>query len=226
MFAPETPMDTLYPPLTDDFYLQDTVQVAQNLLNCLLIRHTAEGWMVGRISETEAYTQNDPASHTYRGKTERNASMFRVGGTAYVYFTYGMHHCLNTVTGPEGFGSGVLLRAVEPILGFEQLQRNRRTKESLDEKSVADLPRFSRERIKLGIALCGGPGKLCQAFALNREQNGLNLRRARDIWVAAAMPEWEVTPREVVATPRIGITQAADTLWRFTLKTDPYLSKK
>ncbi len=182
--------------------------------------------MAGRISETEAYTQNDRASHAFHGKTERNASMFKIGGTAYIYFTYGMHHCLNTVTEREGFGSGVLIRAVEPLLGVELLQRNRNAKEILSEEAVAELPRFSRERVKWGISLCGGPGKICQAFALNREQNGSDLRVIGELWIAEPNPECEIAPREIIATPRIGITQAADTLWRFTLKNDPYISKK
>ena len=141
----------------------------------------------GRIVETEAYHHEDPASHSFSGKTARNAAMFGPVGHAYVYRSYGIHWCLNLVCG-EDPGSAVLIRALEPTAGLQEMHERR---------GLAD-PR----------ALCSGPGKLCRALGVTRELNGL----------AANAPPFTLTPGRatgIVAGPRIGISRARDLPWRF-----------
>jgi DNA-3-methyladenine glycosylase len=166
-----------------DFFARHPVLVAQDLIGWTL---TLAG-VGGRIVETEAYHHEEPASHSFSGRTPRNAVMFGPVGRAYVYRSYGIHWCLNLVCG-ESPGSAVLLRALEPISGIE-LMRERR--------GVFDLQ-----------SLCSGPGKLCQALAVTRAHDGLPLDHAPFALAAG--------PREgVVAGPRIGISRAADLPWRY-----------
>jgi DNA-3-methyladenine glycosylase len=153
----------------------------------------------GVIVEVEAYDHEDPAAHGYRGRTERNASMFGPPGRAYVYRSYGIHWCLNFVCEPAGVANAVLVRALEPRAGIE-LMRKRRGLDS----------------IRL---LCAGPGRLCQALALTREHDGLRLDRPPfDLRARTA-------PVEVVSGPRIGITKAAERPWRYGLAASPFLSR-
>lgn len=164
----------------------DAPAVAPLLLNKLLVH----GECIGRIVEVEAYRENDPASHTFRGRTARNAVMFGPPGHLYVYFTYGMHHCSNVVTGPEGLGAAVLLRAVEPVAGIE-LMRTRRG----GRPQLAD-----------------GPAKLCQAFAIGLEHNGV------DVCLGPAVGLFDDgTPPPLVPLvgPRVGISKAVDLPWRW-----------
>ena len=188
-------------PLPREFYLQPTVEAARSLLGKVLVHRTEEGVIAGRIVETEAYLSDDPACHASRGMTRRNAAMFGEPGHAYVYFTYGVHFCLNAVTAPNGVGEAVLIRAVEPLEGMDIMKRNRATDALLN--------------------LASGPGKLCRAFGLDLRHNGLDLADS-ELLIA----DDGFIPGEVVAATRIGIRLAADKPWRFYLAGNPFVSRK
>ncbi|HEY1634537.1 MAG TPA: DNA-3-methyladenine glycosylase [Acidimicrobiales bacterium] len=188
-------------PLARDFYLGDARAVAPTLLNKLLVRDQA----VGRIVEVEAYRgAEDPASHAYRGPSRRNATMFGPPGHLYVYFSYGVHWCANAVCGPEGTGHAVLLRALAPVTGVEQMWARR--------------PGARRER-----DLCSGPGKLCQALGLARDQDGADLVTG-DGGVVLAADEL-LPPRRPAVGPRVGISVAADYRWRWWVPGDVNVSR-
>jgi DNA-3-methyladenine glycosylase len=155
----------------------------------------------GVIVETEAYDQGDPASHTFGGRTARNAVMFGPPGRAYVYRSYGLHWCLNFVCRPAGHGAGVLIRALEPTAGIETMRERRGV-----------------DALRL---LCSGPGRLCQALGVTRELDGLRLDR-RPFRIVARSPDTLIT---VAAGVRIGISKARDEPWRFVLAGSPYLSR-
>ena len=209
-----------------DFYLQETTDAARSLLNCVLGHTTAEGTILGRIVETEAYTSDDPACHSYRGRTERNAAMFGPPGHAYIYLIYGMYYCINAVTAPEGTAEAVLIRAVEPLEGWELMSRRRGLGEEAIER-LLETREDNRVRERWGRMLCGGPGKLCQAFGLTREQDGLDLTTSEELWIDFPPPSTaELHPDEVSVSPRIGITKGTDALWRFTIRDNPYLSRR
>jgi DNA-3-methyladenine glycosylase len=159
--------------------------------------------VAGRIVEVEAYRgTGDPASHAHRGVTARNAVMFGPPGHAYVYFTYGMHYCLNLVTEPEGSASAVLLRALEPLEGRARMRRRRAA-------HGAPPP---------DAALARGPGNLARALGLTRRDSGRDLTRGT-LWVSALPPER--AGRRLIATPRIGIRLARARCWRFVLEGHP-----
>jgi DNA-3-methyladenine glycosylase len=153
----------------------------------------------GRIVEVEAYDQEDPASHGYRGRTPRNEVMFGPPGHAYVYRSYGIHWCLNLVCGEEGVPEAALIRALEPTAGIDRQRRRRR---------VTELR-----------ALCSGPGKLCQALAITRDHDGLPLDRA-----PFRLDDRRKIP-EIVTAPRIGITRATELSWRYLEARSPYVSR-
>lgn len=176
-------------------------RAARRLLGCVLER-TIDGATVSvKIVETEAYDQTDAASHSYKGRTPRTDIMFGPAGRLYVYFTYGMHYCCNVVTGQEGEGVAVLIRAVEPLDNEELLARRRGGRR--------------------GVELTNGPAKLCQALGITKTLNGHDLERAP--LRLKMMPE--VTLKEIIVTKRIGIHRAVDTPWRFYLKNSHNISK-
>ena len=163
--------------------------MAPELLNKLLV-HDA---LVARIIEVEAYAgSEDPGSHAYRGPTGRNATMFGPPGHLYVYFTYGMHYCMNVATGRDGEGSAVLLRAAEPLAGIDVMSGRR-----------------GGAAVR---SLCSGPARLAQAFGVARAANGADLVDGGELWVARGRP---VLPERTGASPRVGIRVARDRLWRF-----------
>jgi DNA-3-methyladenine glycosylase len=164
----------------------------------VLVREIAGVRMSGRIVEAEAYRPDDPASHSFRGPTPRNATMFERPGLAYVYLSYGMHHCVNVTAGG---GAAVLLRALEPIEGVEEMARRR---------GVAD-PRL----------LCSGPGRLSQALGITLVDDGTDLTRRGGMWLAAGTPV-----SSVVVSTRIGITVAVDQPWRFTEEGSRFVSRR
>jgi DNA-3-methyladenine glycosylase len=168
----------------------------------LLIRKVRGATLVGRIVECEAYQEDDPASHSYRGRTTRTAVMFGPAGRLYVYFTYGMHYCMNVVTGEDGEGSAVLLRAVEPLEGLDWMSRRR---------GVSD-PRL----------LCSGPARLTQAYGIARAHNGMDLVPGSDLFVAPGRP---VPDRLVGEGPRIGITTGTERVWRYFELGTPFVSR-
>jgi len=182
--------------IRQDFFARTVHDVAPDLIGCTLL---VDG-VGGSIVEAEAYDHEDPASHSFSGETERNRSMFGPPGHAYVYRSYGVHWCLNLVCEEEGTAAAVLIRALEPVRGVEEMRRRR----------GFDAPKL----------LCSGPGRLCQALGVTREHDGLPLDRA----------PFELRAREgdvaVVTGPRVGISRAADLPWRYGLAGSPFVSKR
>jgi DNA-3-methyladenine glycosylase len=187
-------------PLPRSFFVRPTIEVALDLLGQTLLHELPEGITAGRIVEVEAYLgEGDPASHAFRGPRGRAELMFREGGVAYVYMSYGMHHCFNVVTDRAGVGGAVLVRAVEPLGGID-LMRKRRGRTALWD-------------------LGSGPGKLAQALGIGPAQNGLDLLAStlRVVKGNAA--------KRIEKGPRIGITQAADWPLRFVDADSAYRSR-
>jgi DNA-3-methyladenine glycosylase len=181
--------------LSRAFFTRASTAVAPDLLGQVLARRLVDGTVLrARIVETEAYDRDDPASHSFRGMTARNAVMFGPAGHLYVYFTYGMHHCMNVVTDRVGHGSAVLLRAAEPLAGIEAMGRARGTDRVRD--------------------LCRGPARLAQAFGVDRSFDGVDLVRGNDVWIERGP---RVDPVDVRTGPRVGIRVGVDRPWRFWL---------
>jgi DNA-3-methyladenine glycosylase len=181
--------------LARSFFARGVHEVARELIGATLL---VDG-VGGTIVEAEAYDQEDPASHGFGGLTTRNASMFGPPGHAYVYRSYGVHWCLNLVTGETGRASAVLLRALEPTRGLDTMR--------------------DRRGVDADRLLCAGPGRLCQALGVTREHDGLPLDTQPFELRACAR---EV---EVVAGPRVGITRAVELPWRYALAGSRYLSR-
>lgn len=185
-------------PLPQPFFQRMPAEVAPDLLGKLLRRDDGR---LARLVEVEAYAPDDPAAHTFGGKTARNQSMFGPPGRLYVYLSYGIHWCANLVCGPEGYGAGVLLRAAEPLDGLE-LMREARGREPLRE-------------------LCSGPGRLAQAFGIDRGLDGCDVTGTGPISVL----DDGTRATHVIACPRIGVSKNAAEPLRFLVAGSRYLSK-
>lgn len=190
--------------LTRDFYRRPTPLVARELLGKVLVRRTSDGATSGRIVEVEAYLpDDDPACHAARGCTPSTAALFGPPGHAYVYPIHA-RHCLNAVTMERGIGTGILIRAVEPLTGIPLMQR-RRKRQSL-------------------LELTRGPGRLCEAFAVDRRLNHWDLTRGRRLWICAD-PTLPLSADQIGQSPRIGVTSAHDLPLRFFVRQNPYVSR-
>jgi len=196
-------------PLPRRFYEPSAAQVAPKLLGHFLIRNTVSGPCGGVIVEAEAYLTDDPACHAFNGETARNRSMFGPPGRAYVYFIYGNHWCVNVVCRPKGHGEAVLIRAIEPVVG-EDWMRLRRSASGAFE-------------------LTNGPAKLCAALEIDRALDGADLCDAGSgLWIARnpARAAFVHDLGPLTATPRIGITKAAELPLRFYLAGSPFVSRR
>lgn len=182
-------------PLTRGFFSRSVHDVAPDLIGAVLLFNGVGG----RLVEVEAYHQSEPAAHSFRGPTPRNAVMFGPPGYAYVYRSYGIHWCLNFVCEPAGAAGAVLIRAIEPTSGLAAMRRRR---------GLGD------QRL-----LCSGPGRVCEALGISGAHNGLSLTAPPfEIFAGDGKPE-------VIAGPRIGITKAVDLPWRYGEKGSRFLSK-
>jgi DNA-3-methyladenine glycosylase len=187
-----------------------TMALARFLIGKIIVRELPSGRISGRIVETEAYPPRDPAAHHFRGPTPRNRSLFLRRGHAYVYFTYGNHFMLNVSSESPGIGGGVLLRALEPIDGIDQMALHRATTRLLD--------------------LTRGPGRLASALQIDRSVDGVDLCAPGPLWLGILSPRHNPTSsekslaRRVGISPRIGITRAAHRLLRFYERGSPFVS--
>lgn len=183
------------------FFQRYTPTVAKELIGCLLVRNIDGETLSGMIVETEAYRgREDPASHAYRGRTPRNETMFGPPGHAYVYFTMGMHYCLNITTEPAGKAAAVLLRAIEPTAGMELMAKNR---------GVADVQR-----------LASGPGNLTKAMAIDRSLNGEDFVTSDRLFVESGRPG-----ASIMASSRVGVSAGKSNHWRFFLEGSRFVSR-
>ena len=181
--------------LPRSFYARNTVTVAKELLGKKLVRKVGNQRISGIITETEAYRhQDDPASHAFRRKTERNKAMFEEVGRAYVYFTYGMYFCFNVVArNPKVKAGAVLIRAIHPEKGIDIMKKNRGKN---NEKNLTD-----------------GPAKLSQALDITKKQYGVDLTRNSELFITKGLQK-----QKIIATRRIGINTALDNLWNFKIQ--------
>ncbi|MFN3420676.1 MAG: DNA-3-methyladenine glycosylase [Armatimonadota bacterium] len=189
--------------LQRDFYDRDPVVVAKELLGKVLVRETGEGITAGIIVEAEAYlAQNDPANHAFKGKTNRNKSMFGPPGHAYVYRIHQVC-CLNAVTEPENVPSAVLIRALMPVEGIELMQKR--------------LGRYD-------FLPASGPGKLCKAMAIDLSLDGWDLTSGEKLWIAETNEPFNLNESDIAVTTRVGVTAAKELPLRFFLKRQPFVN--
>jgi DNA-3-methyladenine glycosylase len=190
-------------PKIDQILKLPSIKAAPLLLGCFLVRNTPNGKIKLKIVETEAYHQEDSASHSFKGSTPRTWPMFEAGGRLYVYFTYGMHYCLNIVVGKKGVGEAVLIRAAEPVEGLELMVANRKISDKYN--------------------LTNGPGKLAQAMGIfDTSLSGEILNKSSIFLMPPTNP---ISKRNIVSAPRVGITRAIELPWRFYLKGSQFVSK-
>lgn len=192
-----------------DFYTRgDTISLAHSLLGARLVSVARGALTSGMIVEVEAYLgSNDPACHAARGKTPRNEVMFLAGGHCYVYMIYGMYLCMNVVGDPAGVGTGVLLRAVQPLEGLAVMQRRRAAGRTTNHISVRDLAR--------------GPGRLCQALGISRTHGGEHFATSSRLWIE---PYQEVAKADIATSSRVGVTNGAALQLRYYVKNSPWVS--
>ena len=208
-----------------EFFARPSAEVAPDLLGCVLEQETANGLVAVELTEVEAYAgRSDPASHAYRGKTQRNAVMFGPPGHAYVYFTYGMHFCVNMVClGENGSASAVLLRA-GAIIASEDLARARRTRGRVSEGRVSEGP-VSEGRARIASRdLARGPARLCQALSIDRSLDGADVCLASSPLRMRAGTGNPARSGKIVTGPRVGVSSAAEIPWRFWYEGDPTVS--
>ena len=195
--------------LKRSFYKRDVLTVAQELLGKILVKSDHKFLLAAKIVEVEAYDGSvDQAAHTYIGKTKRNEIMFGEGGYLYVYFTYGAHYCCNVVTGQAGQGTAILIRALEPLAGIEQMYINRYGKFLSDQKSKYNLT--------------SGPGKVCKALEITRVNYGEDLVSGQ-IYL---LHQRKLPDDRIIRTKRIGIRKSTELEWRFYIKDNPFVSKR
>lgn len=195
--------------LIKSFYRRELLDVARDLLGKILVKAGSDKILAGKIVEVEAYHgDSDEAAHSYGGITKRNEIMFEAGGYLYVYFTYGAHHCCNIVTGKKGQGTAVLIRAVEPVEGIDSMIRNRFGRRLKNDKEIFNLT--------------SGPGKVCQAFSIDRSHSGTDLT-GNKIFILNGE---KIKSKDIGVSKRIGITRSVDLPWRFFIKYNSYLSRK
>src|SRR5574342_875167 len=183
--------------ISHSFYARDTVDVARDLLGKILVRKIGNKIISGVITETEAYRyKDDPASHAFGGLTERNKAMFGSVGMAYVYFTYGMHYCMNAVARDDNYEAGaVLIRALDPKEGVNFMIKQRKTNELSN--------------------LTNGPAKLTQALQITKKQYGEDLTKSSSLFIIHGIKTKE---SDIIKRPRVGIKKATDKLWNFTIR--------
>jgi DNA-3-methyladenine glycosylase len=189
--------------LSRSFFGRPSTEVAPDLLGRVLVRTLADGTrLAARLVEVEAYQEGDPASHSYKGRpTARTEVMFGPPGHLYVYFTYGQHFCCNVVTGPNGRGSAVLLRAAEPLEGLDVMAANRRN-----------------DDVRL---LCSGPARLTQAFGIARADNGTDLVRDATLFLLSGTPP---AARAIERSTRVGVNEGGERPWRFFERGSAFVS--
>jgi len=189
------------------FYQRNVHKVAKELLGKIFVRKFNCEYLSGRIVEIEAYDGKiDMAAHSYNGKTKRNEVMFKGGGTLYVYFTYGMYFCANVVTGYPEDGCAILIRGIEPIAGIESMSKARFNKLELSDSEQKKLT--------------NGPGKICQAFYIDKSDNGTSLL-SDTIFI---LDSKNYDKNEIISSRRIGIKKSVDLPWRYFLKNNQYVS--
>jgi DNA-3-methyladenine glycosylase len=196
--------------LSRKFYKREVLEVARNLLGKFLVKSFGDKVYAGMIVEVEAYDGSiDESAHTYGGMTKRNYIMFNEGGYFYVYFTYGAHFCCNIVTGQKDEGTAVLIRAVEPVSGIENMIVNRYKRNYTSSK-------------KEFYNLTSGPGKVCQAFDIDRKEYGLDLTGD----IVYLTDNDRIPDDKVMVTKRVGINRSVDLPWRFYIRDNPFVSRK